>query len=362
MTHALRNGTPSPPPPGPTFHPGRVPAAAACAALLIIAVEAAVAWRGHRLDDGLRATTLAKRAAIADIAAGRSPAPAALVLGDSRMFAVEPAALATLTSGPVLNLSWPMMGAEGPDLMLAAILRSIPRASPAPRTIFISPPAELWALPAASLDLRRHDDYKARLFTAAPPAALAAELAARGEIALLRDHLAFLAQPPTLLRRASLHQWLANHAAGRREPVTTPNDRREMAEHAATGAFAMYGDATVTDANLSQVERIVGPYGLYDNPAALAAWDRFRTRARDAAIEIRWLPLPMPEPVFDDWERTGALAAVRTWSATGAATTGPLFLRWPRHLFGDAAHLNRGGADRYRQFLSSRLPVSAPLR
>lgn len=334
------------------------PPVAALAALALIAMLEL--WIGSRPDlfaDGLYRTTAAKR----DIVADRSRRDDVLVFGNSRVFSIRPEVVDAALGGDVhsVNLSWPFMGADAYDMVLSVYLREHSK----PRMILVDAFPELVALRPEHLSLADLPIHRTRLYTDLPAGPLASELVARRDWSLLFGLATQLCMPPSLRWRDRVRDGLQSLAHGEPIPGPRPIDVAQVEGMARHGAYLMYLDTEATRAVFLMAQR-QNDFAVRDNPAAIAAYERFLERADAADIRVRVLGVPLPATTYDLYEELGILTAYRALLERLRAAhpsfdvIEPVLTRWPDERFGDAGHLNRPGDAVFQDFCREMLERS----
>lgn len=362
MGESSSTSSSSPAPAAPVPRLRRLPWAALVALVIIAALEVFIASSPRLFTDGIYWTTSAKRRLMAD----RSRHESVLIFGDSRAFSIRPGLVAeALGRGDtVTNYSWAFMGAPAYEFMLDVYLRL----KPPPRLILVNPLPELVALPPRMLKIHEPPIHRTRLFTALPSRPLMAELVARREWSMAGDLARHLAMPPSVHRRDRVWKAVQGLALGRGFAGPGEIDLHQMEGMAEHGAFLMHLDTRVTPPVFAQAERLNGPYGVYDNKEAVAAYERFLARARAEGIEVRMMGIPLPETTYNRYEEVGALAAWRkllerwTREYPNFGLIEPVLIRWPNERFGDAGHLNLAGDREFQKLYREALARAAPGR
>lgn len=319
------------------------PIAALCAVLLVLCLELFIHANRARFEDAIEANLHAKR----DIMCNGSVRDDVAIFGDSKFFSVRPDAVSTALGGhlQVTNYAWPFMGLEAYDAMLRVYLRH----KPAPKAILLNARPELVGMPERANAMAAEPTHRVRAYEAVPLAQLAAAVLADGNYYMIWDRLAYALQPPSAAHKEPVRQGLRSLVRGRGWPDPTEDYRRMTEDFQQSGAFLMHRKREVTEQEVRDLEKALGPYGVYHSAKLENSFERFLTRAQDAGTTVLMLGIPLPPPLHNRMEQVGAYAEYRKltdrWKQQhpNFDVLEPLFRSYPLENFGDAGHVNLKG-------------------
>lgn len=331
----------------------RWPRAALAALLLALVFESGVVALRDPLSTGLERIARLKREQLTSL----PPAPRAVIFGDSRLYSMDPAAVDAALGGateagiaPALNLAWPYLGLEGPEILLAVYTRY----QPPPRALVLDLPPEFLGVDERMVSLRRSPAMRVRLYSVAPAGALLPYLIREGEWRILGDWFAYHALPPSARRRERLLMAAQSVLQGRPRLGPLARERRFLEQYEASGSFRLYEEQQLPVPCVQRFEENNGPLGAPARPAALASVERFFDQAAALGAPVILVNPHQPLSLCDRYRERGIqdayAALLREWQAThpnlavaGLDAPGDLLPCLPDDHFGDEGHLNARG-------------------
>ncbi len=337
----------------------RFPWAAAAAVVIVLAVELLVHAHRERFMDGVFRAVEVKRGMLADAARRDEVA----YFGDSRDFSVRPSTVqaALGTSGTVSNYSWPFIGAEAYDLMLAAYLDR----KPAPRTLLVGFMPEYISLDPKHLTMAGEDVRRIRAYNSVPTASLLRFLAADHDWGTLWDWFSWYCMPPTSKHRDGLLAAIKSLAAGRGMPDAADGDEEMVRNLRETGAYLLFPSVTANPNDIERFLRLFAPVKVHENREVLVKFEAFLERAQRRGVQVRLLNVPTPQPIYDLYEADGVLerfhATIREWEGRypNFRAIEPVVYPYPLDHFGDFGHMNRIGDQRFQRDIGEMLRRAA---
>jgi hypothetical protein len=325
------------------------PIALLCAVLLIICFELFVYQNRARFEDGIEANLHAKR----DIMCNGSVLDDVAIFGDSKFFSVRPDVVNTALGGhhQVTNYAWPFMGIEAFDAMLHTYLNH----KKAPKIILLDARPELVGMPERANAMAAEPTHRVRAYEALPWRELLAAIRADDNWYLLWDRVAYAMQPPSAAHKLPVWQAVRSLVRGRGWPTPTDDYLRMTGDFQETGAFLMHRKREVNESEVRELEKMLGPYGVYRSQKLIDSFDRFLTRAGDAGTTVLMLGIPLPPPLNDRLDQVGAYQGYRGLTDQWAKrhpnfhVVEPLFRSYPIENFGDPGHLNLRGNERFQK-------------
>ncbi len=327
----------------------RLPRAGLTALLVCLAIEIAVVALRPRFAGALDYTVQAKLAAMTDSASIDD----VVIFGDSRFFAIEPAAVERALGGnlTVTNYSWPFAGVEMVEFALDAYLR----AKQPPRLILVGWMPENLAVSADRLTAAADPLYQTRLFNALPAGPLAWSLARGGHGELFWGFVEHRLMPPSAHHRDRLTDWVLGNN------VTSEDDQRLFESFRRSGSFLLYNRETAPPDAVRSYERASGGFAPESAAPNAAPFRRFLERASSEAIPVLLLNVPLPNRLHERFQEVGVIERYRLFIGEMAASfdnfrvVEPLIEVYPDEYFADVGHLNDPGDRAYQQAYPARL-------
>lgn len=332
-----------------------MPVAAIGAVLVVLLFELFIQTNRSRFEDGIEANLHAKR----DIMRSGTVRDDVAIFGDSKFFSVRPDVVSTAIGAhtQASNYSWPFMGIEAYDAMLRTYLLY----KPAPKLILVNARPEMTGMPERCNAMDAAPAHRVRAYEALPLRTLWETIVLDKSWYLLWDRIAYALQPPSAQHKKTVWPAVKRLIRGRGWPLPTEDYVRMTSDFNATGAFLMHRKREVPKAEVLDLEKLLGPYGVYENKRQVAAFERFLTRAEDAGTTVLMLGVPMAPPLHQRFEAVGAnagyLRLTNSWQQRFAnfRVLEPLLYTYPLDHFGDPGHVNFKGDAQFQKDYASAL-------
>ena len=332
------------------MYPARWPLAAVIAIILIAAFEYGFIWKNrHRLWHTNYSLLDVKRTALRT-----GPADDADILGMSRFYHIDPAAVAkALGVKRVSNYSWASCGMETYQVMLQALIDSGRK----PRTLIVDGFPEMFSyrpeLLSASGDEMNRLRYRE---TVALWPAIKTACSQRDYLAVHRL-LEYNLMPPSMRYADRVKRGLKS-LKGKKSLPDLPDDYPRMVEQwQASGWFVFPPPGrAASDQDFIDLERETHCATLKENRTAQETFERFLALAGQENISVIMLPVPNTDRAYAQNQANGVFAAHDAW-LNSLETRFPHFSApQPRHMqlpgmFGDATHVNAAGAQAHMDLL-----------
>jgi hypothetical protein len=287
------------------------------------------------------------------------------ILGDSRMFHVEPARVmkALHLDGRADNYAWAWCGYEAYDAVLRGLISY--KDSP-PKAVIVSSHPEMPAYVPQWTTVGGNADMRERLFQAAPVLSQIETLVLLHEYANGWQQFERTLMPPSFVYAPSIRTWLKDRIHHRPYDTLPVERQRIVSKYEADGAFMYHASGEVKPAELQEFEKTAGPFKVHKNTLARNAFSQFLATAQAHNVQVIMIALPVPQPIFDIYSQRGILAdyaaQVKQWEKKYPIfhPVGNVALRYPIEDFLDPGHVNEKGREKHEKTIDEALESLAP--